>query len=68
MDTLHTVLRAIRGETTPPRRDHMQVFREFLGHIERIGKRAGPAPERAAHTRASETKNTASRHGGGRGR
>ncbi|MGD9845796.1 MAG: hypothetical protein AB7O60_05340 [Variibacter sp.] len=40
MDTLHTVLRAIRGEA-PPRRDHLHVFREFLGHLDRASKR-GP--------------------------
>jgi hypothetical protein len=46
MDTLHTVLRSIRGETKS-RRDHISVFREFLGHLDRIGKRAakkGNAP------------------------
>jgi hypothetical protein len=41
MDTLHTVLRSIRGETKT-RRDHLSVFREFLGHLDRIGKRAPP--------------------------
>jgi hypothetical protein len=48
MDTLHTVLRSIRGETKS-RRDHVSVFREFLGHLDRIGKRAvkkGNAPPR----------------------
>jgi hypothetical protein len=39
MDTLHTVLRTIRGETKS-RRDHVSVFREFLSHLDRIGKRA----------------------------
>lgn len=42
MDTLHTVLRAIRGETKT-RRDHLHVFREFLGHLDRAAKRAAPA-------------------------
>jgi hypothetical protein len=50
MDSLHTVLRSLRGEKA--RRDHLTVFREFLGHLDRIGKRqarmrstntAGPA-------------------------
>ncbi len=41
MDTLHTVLRSIRGETKS-RRDHLTVFREFLGHLDRIGKRNAP--------------------------
>jgi hypothetical protein len=44
MDTLHTVLRSIRGETKA-RRDHLTVFREFLGHLDRIG-RGGPQPQR----------------------
>jgi hypothetical protein len=38
MDTLHTVLRGIRGETKS-RRDHLTVFREFLTHLDRIGKK-----------------------------
>jgi hypothetical protein len=37
MDTLHTVLRSIRGETKS--RDHLDVFREFLSHLDRIGRR-----------------------------
>ena len=39
MDTLHSVLRNIRGETKS-RRDHLTVFREFLSHLDRIGRRA----------------------------
>ncbi len=35
MDTLHTVMRSIRGETKA-RRDHLSVFREFLDHLDRI--------------------------------
>jgi hypothetical protein len=38
MDTLHTVLRSIRSETKA-RRDHLSVFREFLGHLDRIGRK-----------------------------
>jgi hypothetical protein len=38
MDTLHTVLRSIRGETKT-RRDHLTVFREFLHHLDRIGRK-----------------------------
>ena len=38
MDTLHTVLRSIRGETKS-RPDHLSVFREFLQHLDRIGRR-----------------------------
>ena len=37
MDTLHTVLRSIQGETKS-RRDHVSVFREFLDHLDRIAK------------------------------
>ena len=38
MDTLHTVLRTIREGKS--RRDHLDVFREFLGHLDRISRRA----------------------------
>jgi len=38
MDTLHTVLRSIRGETKS-RRDHLTVFREFLHQLDRIGRK-----------------------------
>ncbi|HVV63296.1 MAG TPA: hypothetical protein VHD14_16230 [Pseudolabrys sp.] len=41
MDTLHTVLRSIRGETKA-RRDHLTVFREFLDHLDRASRRRGP--------------------------
>ena len=48
MDTLHTVLRSIRE--TKARRDHLDVFREFLGHLDRISKRAQlrPPPRKRA--------------------
>jgi hypothetical protein len=46
MDTLHTVLRSIRDDK--PRRDHLDIFREFLGHLDRIGRRA--------HLRAPQVK------------
>jgi hypothetical protein len=42
MDTLHTVLRSIRGETKS-RRDHLDVFREFLNHLERAARRKPPS-------------------------
>lgn len=54
MDTLHTVLRSLRGETKS--RDHLSVFREFLDQLERIGKRGArrpPAPKRAKPARRS---------------
>lgn len=53
MDTLHTVLRGIRGETKS-RRDHLTVFREFLTHLDRIGRKP-----RGKSTRGKSTK-----HGG----
>jgi hypothetical protein len=46
MDTLHTVLRSIRE--TKARRDHLHVFREFLGHLDRIGRRTNPRPPGSA--------------------
>jgi hypothetical protein len=46
MDTLHTVLRSIQGETKS-RRDHLSVFREFLDHLDRVARsRARPRPPR----------------------
>jgi hypothetical protein len=50
MDTLHTVLRSIRE--TKARRDHLDIFREFLGHLDRIGRGTRPRS-------ASEGKRTA---------
>jgi hypothetical protein len=38
MDTLHAVLRNLRGETKS-RPDHAAVFCEFIDHPERIGRR-----------------------------
>jgi hypothetical protein len=38
MDTLHTVLRSLRPETKT-RRDHLDVFREFLNHLDRAARR-----------------------------
>jgi len=42
METLHSVLRAIRGEPKP-RRDHLAVFKEFLAHLDRAAKRTPAA-------------------------
>ena len=48
MDSLHNVLRSIRGETKS-RRDHLDVFREFLDHINRVARRrAAPRSTKAA--------------------
>ena len=46
MDTLHKMMRSIRGETKS-RPDHLTAFREFLGHLDRAAKRA------ARHARAA---------------
>jgi len=42
MDTLHNVLRSIHE--TKARPDHLSVFREFLDHLDRIGRRAAKRP------------------------
>jgi hypothetical protein len=45
MDTLHTVLRSLRQEgsrETKHRRDHLDVFREFLSHLDRATRRKNP--------------------------
>ena len=53
METLHTVLRSIRGETKAARRDHLSVFREFLDHLDRVSRRkAGPRAANPAKGRA----------------
>jgi len=47
MDTLHTVLRSIARETKSQARgrsDHLEVFREFLDHLDRAAKRKAAAP------------------------
>ena len=51
MDTLHTVLRSIRQDKS--RRDHLDVFREFLGHLDRIGRRASLRPSAAKRSKAN---------------
>jgi hypothetical protein len=47
MDTLHSMLRAIRPAVTRHETksvpDHLVVFREFLAHLERLQRKA-PAP------------------------
>lgn len=39
METLRSVLTSIRGETKSQRRDHLDVFREFLDHLDRAARR-----------------------------
>ncbi len=41
MDSLHSVLRSFRHEAKA-RRDHLDVFREFLDHLDRAGRRKNP--------------------------
>ena len=41
MNSLHSVLRSIRGETKA-RRGHLDVFREFLDHLDRASRRKNP--------------------------
>lgn len=56
MDNLHTVLRSIRGETKS-RRDHLTVFREFLDHLDRIGKKKrGPSVKKTTKGSARRSK------------
>lgn len=52
MDTLHSVLRAIKGERkTKP--DHLTVFQEFLKHLERTSR---TAPSRTARQKPPRRK------------
>jgi hypothetical protein len=46
MDSLHSVLRSIRGDR--PRRDHLAVFREFLSHLDRASRAASARDVKAA--------------------
>jgi hypothetical protein len=58
MDTLHTVLRSFRRETKS-RRDHLNVFREFLDHLDRTARRRPMA--RSAKAGKSRGRKTARR-------
>jgi hypothetical protein len=59
MDTLHTVLRAIRPERKSAP-DHLTVFREFLAHLDRIQHKAPtrPASSKPARNRPARRKTT----------
>ena len=46
MDRLHTMLRAISGETKSDHR-HLAVFREFLAHLDHIQRKAPGKPPRS---------------------
>jgi len=58
MDSLHTMLRSISRENKS-RRDHLDVFREFLSHLDRIGRRSRRAP--APRTKATGASRKAKR-------
>ena len=53
MDNLHSVLRSLRPlrPEQKPRRDHLTVFREFLGHLDRIGKQTAARDVKALRKR-----------------
>ena len=52
MDTLHSVIRNIKGETKSARRDHLSVVRDFISQLDRIGKRQGGEEEpKAIHAK-----------------
>jgi hypothetical protein len=56
MDTLHSVLRSIRGEDKA-RRDHLTVFREFLAHLDRVHRREPARTRPDKRARASGKRN-----------
>jgi hypothetical protein len=47
MATLHSVLRSLRTDNKS-RRDHFDVFREFLDHLDRATKRRKAAARKTA--------------------
>lgn len=59
MDTLHTVLRAIRPERKSAP-DHLTVFREFLAHLDKIQHKAPvkAAPPKPARSKPARRKNS----------
>ena len=66
MDTLHSVLRSIRPKPmneTKSRRDHLDVFREFLDHLDRAARRRGvEKPAKAPRPRPSAASASPFRH------
>jgi hypothetical protein len=58
MDKLHNVIRSIRHETKS-RPDHLSVFREFLGHLDRAAKRAKSAGTKSAAVKRRKTRRRA---------
>jgi hypothetical protein len=60
MDQLHSVLRSLRPARKEKRTDdHLTVFREFLSHLDRVGKTAA-----ARDVKAARRRNTRKRPGG----
>ena len=57
MDTLHTVMRTIRGETKT--RHHLSVFREFLAHLDRVTRARTARPRSERMPRANGASRTA---------
>lgn len=58
MDNLHGVLRTLKldAKSRPAAKDHLRVFREFLGHLERV--KARPAnPQRIKTPRGAPKQN-----------
>ena len=51
MDTLHTVLRSLRSETKSRRDTHLDVFREFLDHLDRAARRRREPPRATKSTK-----------------
>ncbi len=64
MDTLHTVMRSIRGETKT-RRDHLSVFREFLDHLDRVTRARGARGGATRSVKPNGKAHTAKRSGRG---
>jgi hypothetical protein len=54
MDSLHTVLRSTHdegSEVNARRRDHIDIFREFLDHLDRAARRKLLRPAKTAKLR-----------------
>jgi hypothetical protein len=60
MDTLHTMLRSISGETKA-KTQHLTVFREFLAHLEKIQHKAPPRTPAVKPARAKSTRRKSKR-------
>lgn len=52
MDTLHTMLRSLKGECKA-QPDRSTAFRAFLDRLDRIGRRAPPHRKAATERKAS---------------